>query len=297
MLAALVVPVQEKLRSAENSKLSLENDISGLKDSIAERKMEAEREARKKERMEKEMKELKASLEARQSEIKAKQQQVRVERPGGVCAGTGRGRVPAAKVRGAHHDHRSASTLLLRAQVQVTEEQVQRLEGMLRDTKYASEKVQKEYNQLNEKVQKLHHDLEEQIHTNTQLLADNSQKQVELRVKEDEIAQIKAEAARVNKLRDQTAKRIKQLEDGKADVRVGGFGGGAGASSSERRVRWVGGRRTERLPAAWGPARARCLTRRWRRSATSSSRPSTGWRPSWKARARRWRPRRRSWRS
>ena len=35
-----------------------------------------------------------------------------------------------------------------------------------------------EYNQLNEKVQKLHHDLEEQIHTNTQLLAENSQKQV-----------------------------------------------------------------------------------------------------------------------
>jgi hypothetical protein len=49
---------------------------------------------------------------------------------------------------------------------------------MLRDAKFASEKVQKEYNQLNEKVQKLHHDLEEQIHTNTQLLADNSQKQV-----------------------------------------------------------------------------------------------------------------------
>ncbi len=40
--------------------------------------------------------------------------------------------------------------------------------------------MQKEYNQLNEKVQKLHHDLEEQIHTNTQLLADNSQKQVRL---------------------------------------------------------------------------------------------------------------------
>jgi hypothetical protein len=49
---------------------------------------------------------------------------------------------------------------------------------MLRDAKYNTEKVQKEYNQLNEKVQKLHHDLEEQIHTNTQLLADNSQKQV-----------------------------------------------------------------------------------------------------------------------
>jgi hypothetical protein len=42
--------------------------------------------------------------------------------------------------------------------------------------------------------------------------------QVELKVKEDEIAQIKAEAMRVNKLREQTAKKIKQLEEQKGDV-------------------------------------------------------------------------------
>lgn len=60
----------------------------------------------------------------------------------------------------------------------MNEESVARLEGMMRDAKFSSEKVQKEFNQLNEKVQKLHHDLEEQIHTNTQLLAENSQKQV-----------------------------------------------------------------------------------------------------------------------
>lgn len=39
-------------------------------------------------------------------------------------------------------------------------------------------------------------------------------------MKDDEIAQIKAEAMRVNKLREQTAKRIKQLEDNKAEVRA-----------------------------------------------------------------------------
>lgn len=47
--------------------------------------------------------------------------------------------------------------------------------------------------------------------------------QVELRVKDDEIAQIKAEAVRVNKLREQTAKRIKQLEDNKAEVSNAGY--------------------------------------------------------------------------
>ena len=55
----------------------------------------------------------------------------------------------------------------------------------------ATDRVQKEYNLLNEKVQKLHHDLEEQIHTNTQLLAENSQKVVELKQKDAEIEQIK----------------------------------------------------------------------------------------------------------
>ena len=57
----------------------------------------------------------------------------------------------------------------------------------------ATDRVQKEFNLLNEKVQKLHHDLEDQIHTNTQLLAENSQKAVELKQKEEEILQVKVQ--------------------------------------------------------------------------------------------------------
>lgn len=62
---------------------------------------------------------------------------------------------------------------------------------MIRDSRSTTDKIQKEYNQLNEKVIKLHHDLEEQIHTNTQLLAENSQKQVELKMKDEEIERLK----------------------------------------------------------------------------------------------------------
>eukprot|EP00955_Chlamydomonas_euryale_P009494 101406-Chlamydomonas_euryale.AAC.4 len=115
-------------------------------------------------------------------------------------------------------DARQGDVKMKQQQIQATEEHVARLEQMVRDSRITTDKAQKEYNQLNEKVQKLHHDLEEQIHTNTQLLAENSQKQVELKVKEDEIAQIKAEAMRVNKLREQTAKKIKQLEDQRSEV-------------------------------------------------------------------------------
>ena len=62
---------------------------------------------------------------------------------------------------------------------------------MLRESQVATDRVQKEFNLLNEKVQKLHHDLEDQIHTNTQLLAENSQKAVELKQKEEDIQQVK----------------------------------------------------------------------------------------------------------
>ena len=62
---------------------------------------------------------------------------------------------------------------------------------MIQDSRQSTEKIQKEYNHLNEKVVKLHHDLEEQIHTNTQLLAENSQKQVELKNKDDDVTKLK----------------------------------------------------------------------------------------------------------
>lgn len=49
-------------------------------------------------------------------------------------------------------------------------------------------------------VTKLHHDLEEAIHTNTQLLADSSARQVELRSKEDELAGLRVEILKVIKV-------------------------------------------------------------------------------------------------
>lgn len=49
-------------------------------------------------------------------------------------------------------------------------------------------------------VSKLHHDLEEAVHTNTQLLADSSAKQVELKGKEDELAALRVEMAKVVKV-------------------------------------------------------------------------------------------------
>ena len=61
------------------------------------------------------------------------------------------------------------------------------VQALLRESQLAGERLQKEYNALAEKAARLHHTLEEHIHSNTQLLADNSQRQVEIKQKEDEI--------------------------------------------------------------------------------------------------------------
>ena len=88
-------------------------------------------------------------------------------------------------------DNRTYEIKQKQALIAQGEDQILRLEQMLKEQRSNTDKAQREYNHLNEKVQKLHRDLEEQIHTNTQLLAENSQKQVELKVKEDEIQSIK----------------------------------------------------------------------------------------------------------
>lgn len=51
-------------------------------------------------------------------------------------------------------------------------------QGLLRESQQASERLQKECGALAERAARLHHTLEEHIHANTQLLADNSQRQV-----------------------------------------------------------------------------------------------------------------------
>ena len=55
-------------------------------------------------------------------------------------------------------------------------------------------------------MEKLNADLEEQVSNNAQLLAENSQKQVELKMREDDIENQKQEVIRVNKVCPSTLK-------------------------------------------------------------------------------------------
>lgn len=105
-------------------------------------------------------------------------------------------------------------------------------QALLRESQAAGERLQKEYNSLAERAARLHHSLEDHVHTNTQLLADNSQRQVEIKARDDEIRAL----------------------------RVSGWKGGCGcpgaapAKDCEVCLRpAVQHRRPQQLPAAYGP--------------------------------------------
>lgn len=87
------------------------------------------------------------------------------------------------------------------------------LREMLTTAKSNKDKLSKEFHALSEKATKLQNDLEEQIHQNATLLADNGQKQIAIKAKDDEIAAAKGETARFFKIQTQAAKKLKSLEE------------------------------------------------------------------------------------
>lgn len=123
-------------------------------------------------------------MRSKQLEVQAAEEQVR--QGGGA---TGRACLPACLRSAARarcvrsHAERVASHAVLVAEAMLPccagpPAQVQQLEARIKEAAAATDKVQKEYNSLSEKVVKLHHDLEEQVHQNSQLMADNSARQV-----------------------------------------------------------------------------------------------------------------------
>ena len=88
-----------------------------------------------------------------------------------------------------------------------------KLREMLATARGSKDKLQKEFAQLNDKIAKIQSDLEEQIHQNANLLAENGQKQISIKGKDEEISAAKAETARISKVQAQTAKKLKCLEE------------------------------------------------------------------------------------
>ena len=71
---------------------------------------------------------------------------------------------------------------------------------------------------LEQRLNKLRADYENQLMQSDQLAGENSQRTQELRKKEEEVQRLKQEVVRGNKLRDGLTKRLRSVEEQKADV-------------------------------------------------------------------------------
>ena len=93
-----------------------------------------------------------------------------------------------------------------------------KLENQYKEQKITLERTLKDSDVLNARFTKLQHDFETQVLNNDTLANDNALKVHELKSREDEVNQLKADTSKLNRLKENVQKKIKQLEDQKAET-------------------------------------------------------------------------------
>jgi chromosome segregation ATPase len=115
-------------------------------------------------------------------------------------------------------DNRASEIKQKQTLIQQGAEQIARQDLQLRDERANRERAQKEIDTLTVQKQTLQHDLEDQISTNNQLLAENNQRMMEVKSKEDELSHIKTQVVKDAKYKEQLLRRAKDLEDKKHEA-------------------------------------------------------------------------------
>eukprot|EP01137_Pigoraptor_chileana_P008977 Opistho-2@56553 len=103
------------------------------------------------------------------------------------------------------------------SQISKNQEEITRLEHQLREQKTLTEKALKDHDALNARTMKLQAEYEDQVLTTTQLASENQQKAAELKMKEEEIGELRNETGQVNKMREALQKKIKGLDEEKME--------------------------------------------------------------------------------
>ncbi|XP_046850277.1 cilia- and flagella-associated protein 58-like [Xenia sp. Carnegie-2017] len=95
---------------------------------------------------------------------------------------------------------------------------ISRLEQQLKEQRILNEKATKDNDLLNTRLTKVQQDFESQLLSCDQLAAENGQKMLELKAKEDEINAMKHETLRLTKLRETIQRKLRNTEDQKMEV-------------------------------------------------------------------------------
>lgn len=99
-----------------------------------------------------------------------------------------------------------------------TKKDVQNLEAQQKEQKVILERTLKDSDVLNTRFTKLQHEFESQVMNNDALANENALKVHELKAREDEVNALKGDTTKLNRLKDNVQKRLKQVEDQKAET-------------------------------------------------------------------------------
>ncbi|KAI2668220.1 Cilia- and flagella-associated protein 58 [Labeo rohita] len=106
----------------------------------------------------------------------------------------------------------------LTQQSQRLQDDQQKLEQQLQEHKIINEKTSKEMEQLQHRNAKLQQDNEQNAISLEQLSQQNQQRASDLKMKEEEVTQLKQEIAKLTKMREGVQRRLRQMEEQKVEV-------------------------------------------------------------------------------
>ena len=115
-------------------------------------------------------------------------------------------------------DQKSVELKNVQSNLEKTKAEVQKLEIQQKEQKVILERTLKDSDVLNTRFTKLQHEFETQVMNNDALANENARKVHELKAREDEVGTLKQDTTKLNRLKDNVQKRLKQLEDQKADI-------------------------------------------------------------------------------
>ncbi|XP_071243561.1 cilia- and flagella-associated protein 58 [Salvelinus alpinus] len=115
-------------------------------------------------------------------------------------------------------DTKQSDIKVLNLQSQRSKEEQQRLEQQLREQKILNERATKELEQLQVRNTKLQQENEQNALSLEQLSLDTQQRASDLKIKEEEVNQMRQEIAKQTKMREATQRKFRQTEDQKLEV-------------------------------------------------------------------------------
>lgn len=115
-------------------------------------------------------------------------------------------------------EQKTSEVKTMAGQAQRYKDDIAKLENQLKEQKILYERTQRDTDILNTRLTKLQQDFDQQLVNCDSLAQENQQKFNELKLKEDEINQLKQDTLRLTKMRETIQRKLRTVEDQKGDT-------------------------------------------------------------------------------